>query len=177
MSQATGRSETTTGGRIRAAAARSSALFVFWLMLSGGAPGDLPAGVVATAAAVWTSLRLLPPGSLTAGHVRFAALPGAVLRFLSQSAVAGADVARRALDPRLPLRPGFVVYPMRLPPGTAQSTFTTLISLLPGTVPAGSVDGGGLLVHCLDTGQPVAAQLAEAERLLIHILGGAPRDG
>jgi multicomponent Na+:H+ antiporter subunit E len=177
VSQASGRSEEAPGGWSRAAAARGSALFLFWLMLSGGAPADLPAGLVATAAALWASLRLLPPGSLTGGRVRFAALPGAILRFLGQSAVAGADVARRALDPRLPLRPGFVVYPMRLPPGTAQSTFATLISLLPGTVPAGSGDGGGLLVHCLDIGQPIAAQLAEEEALLVHILGGAPRDG
>ncbi|MGA9819917.1 MAG: hypothetical protein WBQ54_23770, partial [Pseudolabrys sp.] len=39
--------------------------------------------------------------------------------FLYQSIVAGVDVALRALNPRLPLQPGFVIYPMRLPPSAA----------------------------------------------------------
>jgi len=37
--------------------------------------------------------------------------------FLRQSIVAGIDVAQRALDPRLPLRPGFVVYQGAPPAG------------------------------------------------------------
>ena len=171
------RSDPGASGKIRAAAARAAAFFVFWLMLSGGNSADFPAGIVAAAAAAWASLRLLPPGALGAGRVQFAALPGAVLRFLGQSVVAGADVARRALDPRLPLRPGFVVYPVALPPGAARSAFTTLTSLLPGTVPAGSDDNGRLLIHCLDIEQPVAAQLAAEEALLVQLIGRAPRDG
>ena len=64
-----------------------------------------------------------------------------MFRFLRQSIGAGIDVAWRALDPRLPLRPGFVVYPVSIPPGTARNVFTTLTSLLPGTVPAGEESG------------------------------------
>jgi multicomponent Na+:H+ antiporter subunit E len=92
-----------------------------------------------------------------------------VLRFLCQSVVAGVDVARRALDPRLPLNPGFVLYAVRLPPGPRRNTFTALMSLLPGTVPTGSAEGG-LLIHCLDVGQPVAAQLAEEEALFARVV-------
>jgi multicomponent Na+:H+ antiporter subunit E len=103
--------------------------------------------------------------------VRFA------LRFLGQSVVAGADVAWRALDPRLPLRSGFVVCPMRLPQGQARNTFCALASLVPGTVPAGPDESGGLLVHCLDVGQPVAAQLAVEEGLLARALGMRSSDG
>ena len=44
--------------------------------------------------------------------------------------VAGADVARRALDPALPLRPGFVAYSTDLPKGTAQDAFAALAALL-----------------------------------------------
>jgi len=87
------------------------------------------------------------------------------LRFVRQSVVAGADVAWRALDPRLPLRPGFVAYPVRFPPGAARNAFTTLTSLLPGTVPAGA-QGGELVYHCLDVGQPVVSQLAAEEAAL-----------
>ena len=92
------------------------------------------------------------------------------MRFLYQSVVAGLDVARRALDPRLPLRPGFVTYPVGFPPGTARNAFTTLTSLLPGTVPAGE-EGGAVLYHCLDVDQPVVSQLAAEEAALSRALG------
>ena len=94
------------------------------------------------------------------------ALAAAVLRTLGQSVVAGIDIALRALDPRLPLRPGFVVYPARLPPGPARNVFCVLASLAPGTLPAGMDADGAIIVHCLDSGQPVAAQLAAEEQLL-----------
>lgn len=60
---------------------------------------------------------------------------GFVLRFLLQSVVAGTDAAWRALHPRLPLRPGFVTYPVQLAPGATRNTFCTLSSLLPGPFP------------------------------------------
>ncbi|HEX3406853.1 MAG TPA: Na+/H+ antiporter subunit E, partial [Caulobacteraceae bacterium] len=74
----------------------------------------------------------------------------------------GVDVARRALDPRLPLRPGLVTYPIGFPPGAARNVFTILTSLLPGTVPAAD-EGDVLVYHCLDVEQPVLAQLAAEE--------------
>jgi multicomponent Na+:H+ antiporter subunit E len=92
-----------------------------------------------------------------------------VVRFASQSIIAGLDVARRALDPRMPLRPGFVTYPVRFPPGPARNTFTTLTSLLPGTVPAGD-EHGQLVYHCLDIDQPVVSQLAAEEAALTRAM-------
>jgi multicomponent Na+:H+ antiporter subunit E len=85
--------------------------------------------------------------------------------------VSGTDVAWRALDPNLSLRPGFVAYPLRLPPGGARSAFCALSSLLPGTLPTGVDENGALLVHCLDVDQPVAANLAEEETLFMRALG------
>jgi multicomponent Na+:H+ antiporter subunit E len=93
------------------------------------------------------------------------------MRFAWQSVVAGIDVAWRALDPRLPLRPGFVVYPIRLQPSPARNAFLTLASLLPGTLPTGLDENGALLVHCLDVGQPVVAQMTAEELLLARGLG------
>jgi multicomponent Na+:H+ antiporter subunit E len=119
------------------------------------------------AAATWASLRLLPPGPW---RLRPVALVRLALRFLWQSIVAGADVARRALDPRLPLRPGFVTYPVGFPPGTARNVFTSLTSLLPGTVPAGD-ENGQIIYHCLDLDQPVVFQLAAEEAALSRALG------
>jgi len=109
-------------------------------------------------------------------HPRPAALARLALRFLRQSVIAGVDVAWRALDPRLPVRPGFVVYPVRLAPGPARNAFSALASLVPGTVPAGAAEGGALLVHGLDVGQPVAAQLATEEALLVRALVTMARD-
>jgi multicomponent Na+:H+ antiporter subunit E len=153
---------------------RAVGFFVLWMMLTDGNSADLAAGAGAALAAGWASLRLLPPGRR---RVRPAALAGLGLRFLSQSVVAGVDVARRALDPRLPLRPGFAVYPVSLPRGPARNMFITLMSLLPGTVPTGSDARGRLLIHCLDVAQPVAAQLAAEEALFSAAIGGVRSDG
>ena len=133
-------------------------------------------GLVAATAVVatWTSLRLLPPGA----RMRPLALGRFALRFFGQSVVAGADVARRALDPRLPLHPGFARCPTRLPPGLARDAFCTIASLLPGTLPVGDADpSGALRVHCLDVGQDVPAQMAEEEAAFVAALGGRTRDG
>ena len=156
-------------GVARAAAARAAFFLAFWLMISGWAPADLPVGLAAVVGATWVSLRFLPPeGS------RFRLAPLAVLTasFLRQSVVSGADVAWRALNPRLRLHPGLVACPVRLPPGGERSAFCALSSLMPGTLPTGTDEHGALLVHCLDISQPVAANLAAEERLFIRTVGG-----
>jgi multicomponent Na+:H+ antiporter subunit E len=157
----------------RPAALRLLGFFVLWVVVTGGNPADLVAGAVAALAASWASLHLLRRGT---SRVRPVALGRLVLRFLRQSVVAGVDVARRALDPRLPINPGFVLYPVRLPPGPGRNTFTGMMSLLPGTVPTGSAEKGELLIHCLDVGQPVAAQLTEEEALFARVVKDLRRD-
>jgi len=161
-------------GLRRSAVTRAVRFLALWVVLTGVYPTDLLTGIVATLAATWASLRLLPP---SANRVRRAALAWLALRFLRQSVVAGVDVARRALDPRLPLRTGFITYPVGLPPGPARHAFTTLMSLLPGTVPAGLHSSGALLIHCLDGEQPVTAQLATEEALIAHLVGGGSGNG
>src|SRR5262245_9492256 len=145
-----------------------------WLVLAGADPADLPAAALAGVAGPSAGVRRLPAGGrarAARGVARRAPFPVARLavRFLYQSVVAGLDVARRALDPRLPLRPGFVTYPTGFAPGAARNVFTTLTSLLPGTVPAGD-EGGNLLYHCLDIDQPVVSQLAAEEAALSRVL-------
>ena len=53
--------------------------------------------------------------------------------------------------------------------GLARNTFSTITSLLPGSVPADEADGV-LVYHCLDTTQPVVEQLWREERLLARAL-------
>ena len=162
------------GALYRSAVLRVIGFLVLWVVVTGDNLADLLAGAVAALAATWASLHLLRPRT---SRIRPAALVKLVLHFLRQSVVAGVDVARRALDPRLPLNPGFVLYPARLPPGPGRNMFTALMSLLPGTVPTGAAERGGLLIHCLDIEQPVAAQLAAEEALFAAVAGGSRDDG
>ena len=148
-------------GMMPRVAARAGAFFVLWFVLMPSTkPADLVTGAIAAVAATWVSLRLLPPAT---GCLRFGALLALLPHFLWQSVLAGMDVARRALDPRLPLNPGFVTCPLDFPPGVARNTFATITSLLPGTVPCGD-HSDGLVYHCLDVGQPVVEQLWAEQR-------------
>ena len=175
-------SQPTATSKARAALARGGLYFGFWLLLAGpwgGEPGepivaDLAVGALAAAWGTWVSLRLRAPAP---GRIRFGALARFGLHFLWQSIVAGVDVARRAFDPRLPLKPGYLAYPVRLPPGPGRAAFGAVTSLMPGTLPVGTDRNDALVYHCLDLDQPVAAGLARDEALLIGLRkGGAVSD-
>jgi multicomponent Na+:H+ antiporter subunit E len=137
-------------------------------MIAGYDPVDLPIGLIAAAAATWTSLRLLPAVKV---KLRLPALATFVVHFMRQSVSSGVEVAWRAFSPRLPLDPGFVVYPCRLRSAGSRDAFCALSSLLPGTLPAGANEEGALLIHCLDVGQPIAANLAAEEALFSRAIG------
>ncbi|WP_374547679.1 Na+/H+ antiporter subunit E [Rhodoblastus sp.] len=147
--------------RKRDLAARFAFFVGLWLMIAGWSPKDLPVGVAAAAGAVWISLVLAPPGDL---RPHFAPLVVLVFRFLRGSIVAGLDVARRALAPRIDIEPGFVACPLTIPPGFARNAFCLHQSLQPGSLPTGA-EGDRLMVHALDMSQPIAARLAEDEAL------------
>ena len=161
-------------GTLGSAIFRAAGFFGFWLVLAGADADDLAAGFVAAVAATWVSLQLLPAQEWNVHPIRLGKF---VLHFLRQSIAAGTDVALRALDPRLSLRPGFVVYQSHLPPGTTRNAFCAIMSLLPGTLPCGPAEGNGLTIHCLDVTQPVVEQLAAEEALCMQALGGAQRNG
>jgi multicomponent Na+:H+ antiporter subunit E len=145
---------------------RAAGFLCLWLVLAGADPADIPAAAAAIVLATWASLRLLEPSTSRRSPRAIFQL---ALLFLYHSITAGVDVARRALDPRLPLRPGFVSYPTRLAPGVRRNVFATLTSLLPGTVPTGE-ENGQLVYHCLDVDQPVVDELAAEERALVRAL-------
>ncbi len=151
----------------RALVIRTAFLFVLWLALAGVDPMGAAVGLLAAGLAARASLRLRPPDHW---RVRPAALGRLAVAFLYQSVVAGIDVAVRAMGPNPRLRPGIVACTLRTPPGTARNLFCAMSSLLPGTVPTGFDAQGRLLVHCLDTNQPVAADMAREEALLAKAL-------
>ena len=146
---------------------RGALFFALWMvLLQSVAPLDLVVGLVAAFLATRASLYLLPPEG---GRIRLLALVALVPRFCWQSLLAGIDVARRAFAPSMPLSTGFVEYRTGFPRGHARNNFATITSLMPGTVPCG--DGPDTIeFHCLDTGQPVAEQMADEERRLARAL-------
>jgi multicomponent Na+:H+ antiporter subunit E len=161
--------------RIRAFFARLLLFFGFWLLLlepESLALSEVGAGVLvgvcAAVAAALLSLRLLPPA-------RRAPRPWPLfqflLRFAAQSVVAGLDLARRALDPRLPLAPGLLRLPTALPDGTGRAVFGAMTGQVPGTMPVGGGEPDHLLIHCLDRHQDVARAYAADEALFLRALG------
>jgi multicomponent Na+:H+ antiporter subunit E len=153
---------------------RGTAFFLLWMLLMQSLkPGDLAIGAFACVAATWLSLRLLPPSS---GCLHFRQLLALLPHFVWESVLAGIDVARRALHPGMPLRPGFVTCPLGFPPGFARNTFATITSLLPGSVAADEAEGM-LAYHCLDETSPVVEQIWKEERLLAKALVAGRRHG
>lgn len=138
-------------------------LAALWLALTGLT--DWMFGLAAVALAMMASVWLAPM-QLT----RFS-LPG-LLRFLPfflyQSVAGGLDIARRALDPALPLEPFDAYYELRLPPGQARTVFIGTVSLLPGTL-SRDLQGDRLRVHSI-AGDP-AADLATLETRIADLFG------
>lgn len=158
-----------TGSNVPASVAlvRAALLFGLWIVVDQSAkPGNLVVGVLATAAATWLSLWLLPPSM---GRVRLAALLWLLPRFLWQSLRAGVDVARRVFHPDLPVHLGFVSYPVGLPRGSARNAFELISSLMPGSVPTDENEHA-IEYHVLDTMQPVVEQLAAEEQVYSRAL-------
>jgi multicomponent Na+:H+ antiporter subunit E len=153
--------------------ARGAVLLGFWSMLAGLQLAEFLVGVIAAGMATWASLYLLPPAHW---KLRPFALAAFSLRFLWQSVAAGIDVAWRALRPRPLLRPGFVTYEPQILQGPAQTVFCTVMSLVPGTLPSGRSENGGVVIHCLDVEQPIAAQSAVEEEFLRRALGVGQND-
>ena len=110
----------------------------------------------------------LPPGG---SRVRIVSLASLVASFLRQSIVSGTDVAWRALNPRLPAA-GIRDLPIAFAPRRRAKRILRALQPDAGTLPTGTDEHGALLVHCLDIGQPVAANLAAEERLFIRAVGG-----
>ena len=144
-----------------------------WLVLDGVKLAGLLIGLPAAALAAWVSIRLFPPSRT---RPRLPGLLSLGWHFLWNSIVAGVDVAIRAFHPRLPLHTGFVTCECRIPAGSRRDLFLSMSSLMPGSLPVAEDEDGRIVLHCLDTEQPLAGQMADHEARLVRALGGNADD-
>jgi multicomponent Na+:H+ antiporter subunit E len=150
---------------------RLAIFFGLWLVLSGADLIGVAFGLPTAALAALFSMRLLPPGGREVSLVRLIAMvPG----FLARSVRGGIDVAWRALHPRLPIAPGWLHWRTKLPPGGPRVTLGSELSLLPGTLVAGS-RGDVLYVHCLDIRKDITTELAAEEARIAATIGEASK--
>jgi multicomponent Na+:H+ antiporter subunit E len=158
-------SQATSGNGWRGWVRRLALFAVIWWILTGGPADSWLIGAPIVVVAAWLSLRLWanPPLSL-AGLARF-------VPFFAWQSVAGAtDVARRAFQPRMPLRPGLVRHRLRLPPGACRVTLANVVSMLPGTLSA-DLDGDELVIHALDTSKDLHAMVLDLEPRIAAMFG------
>lgn len=139
--------------------------FALWLVIAW--QEALVVGAVGAGLATLVSLRLL---AAQHGVVRLVWLVKGVPGFFWASFLGGVDVIWRAFHPRLPLNPGWIVYPSRLSTGAARVALGSDLSLMPGTLAAGS-RGQSLYVHCLDVDSAVGRQIAREERRIGQSIG------
>jgi multicomponent Na+:H+ antiporter subunit E len=153
---------------------RALAFLGLWLVTSGFSISDLVLGLAVAVIAAITSGRLLPTAGVRLsprGCVELA------LRLPLQIGIAGVDIARRALSPDLPLRPGFVGYTSHLPDGMPRRAFTVVVSMQPGSVPIAGHRSGDFIIHCIDDTLPIEAALRADEARLSRAFGLDRGDG
>ena len=146
-------------------------LFSFlWWILADGAASSWWFGVPAVLLAVIMSTVLLPPVTFSwYEFLRF--MP----RFLVRSLIGGADVARRAFHPRMPIAPDLVEYRLQLPAGLSRVFMINIVNLLPGTLSA-ELGEAILKVHVLDGRKDFLTELELVEQSVGRIFGISQRD-
>lgn len=145
---------------------RFTILLALWLVLIEFNITNLLVGAITAAIATKISLHLRPH---VIGPISYVALLRLTGHAIWQSLVAGFDVARRALNPRLPLNIGYIRYPTALQTPPSRNSFRVLTSLQPGTLPVSPEEAGHIDFHCLDKRQPIAAELGATERLFLQV--------
>ncbi len=126
-----------------------------WWVLTKGAADSWPVGIPAVLAAIYIDFSLFRPENTRWSVTGLFAF---FLFFLKSSVYSGIDVVRRIYDPRLPLDPAMVEYPLRLTSSAARHLFICTVSLLPGTLST-AIEGHKLVIHALDVGRPVEHEL------------------
>jgi len=149
---------------------RTAGFALIWWGAAEGSLAAWPLAVLAVAAAVIVSLRLLPPGRFSPPPIT--ALTGFAYFFIRQSFRGGVQVSRLAFQRRPRLHPAVLAVPLTLPQGLPRMLLTGTLGLMPGTLGV-RLELDLLHLHVLDRGMPITE---EVEQLAAHIarLFGVP---
>lgn len=165
-----------SGARVRKATFRAAVYGLLWWALTEGTPASWLMGCLTVGFAVFVSTFVLDSTSWSwsfRGMIRF------IPFFILGSLRAGVDVMRRAIHPRLPINPGLLRYPLRLPTKAARIFMASTVTLMPGTLSAGLGDTH-LTVHVLDLNVLTMEQIKETERRVADLFDlelGSPVPG
>ena len=160
--------------RAPALLARLGALFPLWIALVEADPRGVALGVLVLPWIAWCGLMLEGPGAARLSVLELVrVLPlaaGLLLR-------GGLEVARHALRPGSPPRPGQMVVRSRLPSGPARFFLTRLASLGPGLLALES-EGDRLTLHLLDASasqrMATLARVRDLEDRVARLFGLTP---
>ena len=159
-------SEKVSAARFAAVFLRRLAVFsIVWLFIVNGTTSSwwIGAPVVVLAVAATLPIRSSIP-VVSWELLRF------IPFFLGRALSGGIDVARRALHPRLPLNPGVIEYPLRLPGGLPRVVMANTVNLLPGTLTA-NMETDALQVHVIDRQAAFVAELEGVENAVARLFG------
>jgi multicomponent Na+:H+ antiporter subunit E len=169
-SPSAGNGASPAAARWRSALVSGATLGGLWVALTGLELTSIAFGVPAVLAGAGLAY-VFPPAT----PWRIAPLPalGFAGFFAWQSLRGALDVARRALDPRLPVRPGFRTVILTLRDGPGRVLLANTISLLPGTLSA-EIEGRHLIVHTLDLETYLAVEVVDLEARIRKVFGAQP---
>lgn len=163
---------------------------LLWVILTNGRVDSLIIGVPAIIASAWVFARLQRTPSIagatgqagmrveapTAYVMRYRALPAFVGHFLLRSVIAGVDVARRTLSPRLDLSPDIIDVQTALPSGAPRLLLAATLSLVPGSLFV-ELHGDRITMHVLDRHADARRQLVSMEQQIAKLFVALPARG
>ncbi len=98
-------------------------------------------------------------------RINFLALMSFSLEFLILSFLSGVDVAKRILNPKLMVKPGFVVYNLNTDRKPVIYLLAIILNLTPGTLTV-RVERDYLLIHSLDIESYKEKNIRRLEKLI-----------
>lgn len=135
-------------------------LSLLWFILTAGNIESIIVGLPFILLAAFSIQRLSDNSKIS---INAQALLRFIPWFLWNSLRGGIDVAKRAISPTLQLNPGFVIYPLNIPAGSARIFMINCLSLLPGTLSA-ELNNNTLVLHALDVNMDVIGDTRDVER-------------
>ncbi|WP_404364748.1 Na+/H+ antiporter subunit E [Marinobacter sp.] len=153
--------------KFRTTVLRLLVLYFIWWILTAADSGGTWFGLAVSLLVAVVSMRLFPPSPY---RLRLSGILAFGGYFMAQSVLAGLDVARRLINPRLPMHPGMVTVTTALPEQGPRWLLANTLSLMPGTLTV-TIHDNQLGLHCLDTTLDIERGVRRTERYLARAFG------